>query len=293
MARKSLDKWIDEAIADPMKEKITAISLIHMQGNAHKEIYTFKFSLTVTADPKQMAELFNDKAKTYAQDLSGPQTFQLFAFYGTSEPQARHPFVVKPETELSSGLSTEAATSEGYLQQSMRHKEQAIDMVFNQQQHLNHHVNALLSQQGSMLTQMGSHIHQLQSDNMGAFNVVKDLMMQMIDKSHSRDMEKLAYERSTKEREKWLAFAPPLINRLLGQDIFPQNMEDTALIETIADNLTEEHLTMLQVLPEAIRGPLASRIESHMKKKAQENAAMKALPHYQGSAEEDVTGGTH
>jgi hypothetical protein len=293
MARKSLDKWIDESIADPMKEKITAIALIHMQGNAQKELYTYQFKVSVSADPKEMADLFNDKAKTYAQDLVGPQTFQLFAFYGTKEPQARHPFVIKPEAELNSGLSTEAATNEGYMQQTMRHKEQAMDAVFQQQQHLNHHVNAMLAQQGDMMSKMGTHISQLQSDNMGAFNVVKDLMMQMVDKEHTRKMELLAYERSTDERKKWLSFAPPLINRLLGQEIFPQNMEDTALIETIADNLTDEHLSMLQILPEAIRGPLAARIESHVQKKNQEKAAMKALPQYQGSAEDDIGGGTH
>jgi hypothetical protein len=295
MARKTLDKWIDEAIADPMKEKITAISLIHMQGNAHKEIYTYKFSPASTVTSKELAELFRDKAKTYCQDLTGPQTYQLFAFYGgiVGEPGARHPFVERPESEQSNGLNTEAATNEGALQQTMRHKEAGMAQIFTQQSNLNNFANAMLAQQGDMLTRMGNHIQKLQVDNMSAFEVVKDLMMKMVEQNFNRDMQKLAYERSSKEREKWLSFAPPLVNRLLGQEIFPENVEDTALMEAIADNLTPEHLTMLQLLPETIRGPLAARIEKHMQKKEQQKEAMRALPHYNGSAEDDVTGGTH
>ena len=293
MARKSVEKWIEETIADPMKDKITAIALVHMSGNVQREIYTYKFTVSANADPKQMSELFRDKAQTYAQDLVGPQTFQLFGFYGSTEIQARYPFTVKPESEQSNGLNTEAATNEGALQQTMRHKEAGMAQIFNQQTALNHHANNMLTTQADMITRMGNHIQNLQKDNMSAFDVVKDLMMRMVEQDHNRKMQVLAYERSTKEREKWLAFAPPLINRLLGQEIFPQNMEDTALIETIADNLTPEHLTMLEILPEAIRGPLAARIEAHMAKKKHQDDTMRALPQYRGNAEDDVTGGTH
>lgn len=293
MARKGLDKWIDEAIADPMKDKITAIALIHMQGLAQKEVYTYKFSVAGDADPKKMADLFQDKARTYAQDLEGPQLFQLFAFYGTQEPQAKHPFKVTPETEQHGSLNTEAATTEGVLQQTMRHKEMGMNQIFSHQASLNHASLNMIAQQSAMIANMGAHLSKLQADNMGAFDVVKDMMMRMVENEHNRKMQVLEYERSTEERRKWLSFAPPLINRLLGQEIFPQNLEDTALIETIADNLTEEHLTMLQILPEAIRGPLAARIETHMRKKQTEKDDMRALPQYRGSAEDDVTGGRH
>lgn len=286
MARKPLNKWIDEALVDPMKDRITAIALIHMQGAAQKEIYTYKISPGNAVDAKVLSDLFQDKARAYAQDLVGPQTFQLFAFYGTTEPQARQPFVITPETDQTSGLSTEAATSEGWMQQTMRHKEAGMSQIFNQQMALNHHsVN--------MINSMSNHIQKLQSDNMEAFTVVKDLLIRLSDNDHNRKMQQMEYERTSKEREKWLSFAPPLVNRLLGQEVFPQDLEDTALIETIADNLTEEHLTMLQVLPEAIRGPLAARIDKHMQKKAAQVAAARALPKYNGSAEDDVTGGTH
>jgi hypothetical protein len=144
-----------------------------------------------------------------------------------------------------------------------------------------------------MIDDLANRTRLLQQDNMSAFDVVKDMMMRMADQQHNRTMEQQAFARATKERENWLKMAPPLINRLLGQDLFPQSMEDTSLIETIADNLTEEQLGMLQILPEAIRGPLAARITAHMEKRTKEEAAMKALPQYRGSAEDDVAGGTH
>jgi len=293
MARKGLDKWIDEAISDSMKDPITAISLIHMVGQAQKEIYTYKFTITGDAKPKEMANLFNDKAKSYCQDFSGPQTFQLFAFYGTDQPQARQPFTIQPEAEQTNGLYTEAATNEGALQQTMRHKEAGMALIFNQQTALNRDTLAMISQQGKMIETLSNHMQRLQVDNMGAFDVVKDMMMRMADQQHNRTMEVQAFQRASKERENWLKMAPPLINRLLGQDLFPQSMEDTSLIETIADNLTEEHLTMLQILPEAIRGPLAARLEAHNLKKQKETAAINALPPYRGNVEDDVTGGTH
>ncbi len=131
-------------------------------------------------------------------------------------------------------------------------------------------------------------------ENMDAFNLVKEMLSAQANNSHQMRMTELNYERSSAERQKLIQFAPVLINSILGKEIFPQSTEDTALIQSIAENLEPEHIAKLAEmnLPPMIMGPLSARIMKEMDRKQKEaEAKSKALPAYKGNAEEDIGGG--
>lgn len=270
--RKSMDGWIREALTDPDKDgRISMLSLVHMQGTQQKEIHTTKFSGGRSWTETELANMFRGKAETYAQDLPGVQTFQLLAFYGEKgAPEAYFPFIVNNVGD-NSGLMTEAPTEQGRMQQVMRQNEMLIQQVYRRQQVMDDFNIRMMSMQAGM-------IETLQRENRDHFTIMKEMLMEKALDMHKHKMDQLEFERSTTERKKWLSFAPALINTILGREVFPQGMADTALVETIADNLKEEDISKLAgVLPPQLLGPLVSRFVEYEKKKNSEQEHIKAL----------------
>jgi hypothetical protein len=288
--RTTLDAWIQDAMTDPDKERITRFTLVQMQGTGHLEIHTYKFaSEKSSADPKQLANMFRGKAETYAQDLPGVQTFNLWAYYGKEEPEARQPFTVNVAIDpMAGGLYTEPPTDQGLTMQKMRQNEALMQQVYRRQQVQDEWVIRWAEMQSR-------ENERLRREGIDREQIMLDMMRQNILNDHTMRMDALKYHRETEERKKWLQFAPALVNQLLGTEIFPQSTEDSALIEGIAEHISEDHLKMLGSLgiPDALLGPLAGRVQKALKAKREENETMRALPMYKGSGEDDVTGGAH
>lgn len=290
MARQSLEQWIRLALTDPDKDGVCSqMALCHMIGVQPKEIHTTKFSAG-KAEPEALAAMFDQKARSYCQDLAGTQTFELVAFYGNrTTPEAWRPFTITPEN-ASNGLMTESPDEKGRTQQMMRHGEALVQQVYRRQQAMDEHSIRLIDQQSRM-------IMALQNDNHEAFKIFKEMAMEKVMDEHKRKMETLAFERSTAERKKWLSFAPPLVNTLLGREVFPQSTEDTALVEGIAENLKIEDLSKLSgVLPPEMWGPLAARMTKYLENKNKEKEELKMLsphPDPEGDAAGDVIGERH
>lgn len=296
MARKSLSTWIDEAICDKEKEKeISAIGLVHMLGQQRQEIHTVKFGPSNSYTGEQLEKIFKGKAKAYAQDMDTIQSFALLAFYGKNTEEGIMPFKILPEINPeTAGLSTEAPTAEGRLQQKMRWDDALQMQVYRRQQTMDDHGIRMLEQQDKMLQRSQSMLEKVMVDNMEAFNIVKELLNERAMTQHNKTMEQLKFQRESSERDKLIKFAPVLINTILGREIFPQGTADTALIETIAENLEPEHIQKLAEigLPPSLMGPLAARVMKVMEdKEKREGAANKQLPKYNGSPEEDIGGG--
>ncbi len=296
MARKSLARWIDEALVDKDKEApISALSLVHMVGQQRQELHSIKIGATGNYEGKDLEALFRGKAETFSQDLGTIQMFALLAFYGKNQGEAIMPFSVTPAINPeTAGLSTEAPTNEGRMQQAMRWADAGQMQVYRRQQAQDEMSIRMLEQQDRMLMRSQTLVEKLMADNMGYFEFVKNLLAERDTNHHTREMERLNYERSTGERQKLIGFAPALINTILGRDIFPQSTEDTALIETIAESVDEEMIGKLAALdlPPMLMGPLASRIMKAMAAKEKREAAKsKRLPGYSGPADEDIAGG--
>jgi hypothetical protein len=281
--RKTLDKWILECLTDSDKDTaLTNLTLFHMRGTLPIELHTWTAKQGVEADAKKLADLFLDKAQTYAQDLDGTQTFNLCAFYGKSVPEAQMPFKVTVEADMnSSGLSTEEPTERGRTQQSMRWAENLQAQVYRRQQVMDDHAIRMIEQQSRM-------IDSLQADRFSAADMIVQMMMREADNRHKLEMERLAFERSSQERKALIGLAPALVNSLTGKDVFPQSSADSALIDSIAENLTEEHVQKLMELdlPAALSGPLMTRVLEARQKKAREEERRRLLP--KGNAEHEL-----
>lgn len=269
--KKTLASWIREAMADQDKDgQCSMISLVHMVGQQQKEIHTTKFGPGKQWNENELADMFRNKAETYCQEIPGMQTFQLLAFYGgRTEPEAFMPFVVNVNQDTG-GLATEPPTEQGKTQQSMRHTEMLLQQVYRRQQTLDEFTM-------SMITRLGGMVERLTEENHDAYNIVKEMLMQKALDDHNRKMDQLRFERETQERKKWMSYAPPLVNMILGREVFPQSTADTALVESIAESLNEEDITKLagSLKPE-LWGPLAHRMHQFMLKKKKEQADLEA-----------------
>jgi len=286
--RKSMDAWIHEALTDDDKEhKCTAIALMHVNANgSQKEIHTTKFSGGKSWAALDLARMFDDKAKTYAQDLDGTQTFVLLAFYGKNEPEASQPFKVYPSggDYLSSPLNSEPPNEKGALAQAMRQKELVFGQLFARQHQLDEYSNGIIAMQARTITELAR-------ENREMFTTFKEILAERALNTHKYQMEQLQFERSTAERKKWIAYLPALVNTVLGREVFPQNVADTALVEQIADGLSEKDIIALaQHIPPSLAGPLMMRMQTYLEKKNAEEAEIKRFALTKGD-DSDLVGG--
>ncbi len=288
--RKPMDVWIRESMTDADKEgRISSIALVVMLGMQEKEIHVTRFKEGDDRKPTDLADLFRGKAETFCQDSSTASTFRLLAFYGARpDAEAIYPFTLPGQANTSTtGLLTEGPTAQGQLQQDMRFKEAWMAQVFNRQAQMDRTSDfrdERAIQREEMYTRM---IAKLMNENMQAFEIVKDMMMKTAELQFNRDMELENNRRSTQTRSQLLKMVPPLVNQFSGKEIFPQNAEDTALIEQIAENLTPEYINFLSgIMPPALWAPLSARLDKYNKEKAELEAKVKALP--AGKADDEI-----
>lgn len=260
--KKTLETWIRERLTDPDKvQQCTAFVLDHMIGQTAQPLHSKRLG-SQPVDPHDLAEFFRDVAETHAQDLPGVQTFRMCAFYGDSGfPEAQFPFTVAGKTEFD-GLMTEGPDGKGLVAQSMRHSEAIVQLAFRQTQ-------AIFETSERTIRALSDQNSQLMLENREALEVVKSLLLAQADNAHAHRMAELQFQRSSAERQKWLAFGPALVNTILGREVFPQSTADTALIETIADQLTTEQIEQLSgSIPPTLWGPLAARMNKYLESKS-------------------------
>jgi len=278
--RKTLDSWISDALSDTDKlddkgnvRPIAGMTLVHVIGGTqHKEIHVVKFGPNKGYDPSTLATLFRGKAEAYSQDLAGVQTFQLLAFYaGGTEPEAFQPFIVAGASPDNHGLGSEAPDERGVRQQQMRWYDQVMAQTYRHQEHLNAATARIIELQSVMLNNMGARLVEVQHENVEAVGIVKDLMFEQATKQHENEMTRLEYERKTKEREQYLRMLPALVNGLTGREVFPIATQDTAIIESIAENMKEEDIMKVaEILPPHVSGLLFQRFSGVIEKKMKE-----------------------
>lgn len=263
MARQTLEQWIHEALTDDTKEKeCTALALVHRAGVREQEIQTVQLGKRQW-DAKGLAKMFLSKAENYAAELPGVQTFNLLAFYGgDTQYLAIKPFMVNGESEMP-GMATEGPTKDGLVQQAMRHSEATIQMALRQTQ-------AMTSAMTGMFEMVVRENMNLRKENQDATVILRDAVLRMTEGREEAALKRLKFARDSEERQKWLSFGPALINSLLGREVFPQTVADTALIDAITDSLTEEDIQKLAgtgVIKPEVWGPLAQRMAKTLERK--------------------------
>jgi len=271
MARKyqTVEQWIDECLADKDKEKsCSAFALMHM-GVPQKEVHTWPLGGR-TWTGKSLAPAVISKAESFSQDLPGIQGFQLLAFFGEPEPQAWHPFKVY-DGEISRGNDiniSETPDARGLAAQLMKHLENKEKLL----------VGFVQGVVGTWSTERVA-LHKELTD---AYEVARNAIMQLSDKTFQQEMDRMKFERASQERLELMRHAPALINTLSGREVLPQEHADSALIDNIARNIKPEmiqQLISLGIVPQQLAGPLMARIaQVHQRDAAQKQEVKAATP---------------
>lgn len=282
-----LARWIRTCLTDPDKEgkKVSAFSVVHMIGMAPKEIHTLKLGAKQWAD-MDIAKILLERASEYVFDLKGVHTFQVLAFWdGNNEPGAHQPFVINNLNEGTEvGLLTENPNDQGQKQQGMRHIEVLAQMYMRGAQ-------SLIDAQRLALERADRRMSALEDENRDAFLIVKEMIQKEVELSHEKRMKEMEFQRSSEERKMLVKFIPPLVNTALGREVFPQGVEDTALINTIADSLGNEDVKKIVMAfgdKPLLLGPLVSRIDRYKQEQKQEEENRKKANIVVSTAEEEL-----
>lgn len=284
--RQTFDQWIGEATSDGEKEgDCTMLSVVHIKGSSQNEVYSISLDKTKQWTIIELAKVLRGKAENYAEELTGVQSFALLAFYGgRNEPQATKPFNINGPNEFE-GLASEGPTGQGLVAQSMRHTEAMLQICAKQ-------TSMLFSSTQSTIDSLSKQNAQLMQENRDSFEIMQHMMRERASGMHEHNMEQLKFERQTADRQKLLEFAPALVNSITGREVFPQNNEDTALIEKFIESVDEGALEALSThLPPEILGLLAQRMEKSFRKKRLEEEDGDARLSEGVNPEEDAAGG--
>lgn len=275
----TIEQWIIEAHAAGSVEDgygtMTMISLVHLKGIAEQEVHTVRLTTGKKWTPKELATVFQKRAELYCEQLSGVQMFYLLAFYeNRTEPQGRKPYRVNGQTDLVESMGgTEGPTPTGLTQQNMRHTEAMFQLSIRAMaQAYGAQENAL-----NRLTQMNEKLLGEVSDSR---EIIVNMMLEKANKSHEHNMEELRYRRSSDERSKILTQIPALVNTIFGREIFPQNSEDTALLNAIAEEMDVTRINKLLtsgIFSQKLMGLMATRMERYLTQQNEKEKHIKTL----------------
>jgi hypothetical protein len=274
--RQSIEGWIEEARTDVDKTgKLRAIVLVHRVGaqGASTELHNLVIG-DRDLKSKDMAEMFQAKAESFAQDLPGVQIFNLLGFYGeNTAPEAVHPFTAQPFRDPNDhdGMFTEAPTAEGRTMQRMRHEEMFVQQVFRRQQAQDEYAIRFMEQASRQMEHMNHAIVALRQESSETFTVVRDLMIAQADKTHAYEMAKMKAVTDAQERKMWMSLLPPMANMVTGKKIFPESIVSQNMLESIIDHLSPEDVTAIaSKLPPHVVAPMMDYLVKRQEQKQRE-----------------------
>ncbi len=250
LRRNPLVDWLRIALNDPDKEiPCSAISLVRNERGLDNEVTTKRFHAGQDWKLESLAEELYNRAKEDCRE----HTYKLLAFYGKDTPEGEKRFKLTPYGEDVDYIN-DAPDAKGALAQGMRLSESLVQGCFR-----------LIAQYNGSAA---GELEALRKENRELFTMVKDTMIKLADTQYEREIKLEEFKRETAERRQWLAYAPALMNTLLGKEVFPQSTVDTAIIEGAAESLSEDDLKVLasKLKPE-LWGPLAARLEKFHKDK--------------------------
>ena len=258
--RQSTAAWIQQSLTDTEKQgSCFAIALVHYQGQQPTEIDRIAFPST-DKTVGECADRFDMKAREHARDLPGMQMFALLAFYGAAhEPGSTRPFSVIG-TLQHPGLVSEAPTEAGLLQQAMRHSEISIQAAMGGIQQIVAGFRDLATAQREDHAHLVNENARLRVENAEAWVMVRNIGLQQRAEDHEQQMRLEKEKRTNLLITRLAKWGPALINTILGKKVFPQALEDTAIVEGLLSEMQPEHIALLgQIAPPEVMGLVSSR----------------------------------
>jgi len=277
----SIHTWIKERLEDVEQEGALALlGLVHWDGAGRdNEIFSMKAGAGKWGQGEVMADAFYNYASRHSRGLIGIQQFQIGAVYGSaSRPTRFMPFMLTGALQVGAlpngGLATEAPTPTGQMSQGMRMGEIVVQGMIAQ-------INPTFRVQADLIDRLMRANQDLSAENRELFVALRTELMKTAQFAHEMRMKELEFMRSTDERRKLIRIAPALINAITGREIFPVSAEDTSLVVSLAENISDDELKVLQMAlaeksPE-LGALITSRFAEIRKQKVQETEDLKKL----------------
>lgn len=288
MAQDRVEKWVRRVLTDPMllrtddvtPRKPLMLSLMHVTSGIKSEVYTLKIG-SKQYDPKVLADMFNGTADEHSSGLSssesgsGQEAYQLTVFYDDMPdlPQCPLPLMRRtgPMALADDPIVTEPPTPKGELAQSMR--ERAGWMQFTLEM-----VARTYSAQIETIASQGRELATLRKENQETIEIAKEMILEKAADTHAHRMQELDFERKSEERKRLMAAAPPLINQLLGREVFPASHVDSTLVDGLmADLDTDTMQKLTEVLLPKLKPETAALLLGRFNQVVEEQNRKKAL----------------
>jgi hypothetical protein len=294
--RDEVREWIAEQLGDVTQDgALSILGLTHVQATGEeKEIFSMKVGQPRWGKADEMGDLISGFAERHARGVVGQQQFNLCAVFGSSGKASRWlPFGLQGVVAFGpiggGGLGTEGATEQGMRQQGMRMGEMVVQGTFSQIRHVNEAQNVLVDR-------LMRRLAELENDNRELFLALRKELENTVQLAHERRMKELEFMRSTEERKKLIRLFPALANAITGREVFPESREDTALIESLCEGVSEDEVKMLAQMigtksPE-LSALIMNRFVAIQKKKDEEAAELRVLSRQAlgGDPEADAAG---
>jgi hypothetical protein len=284
----ALTEFVTEALVtdDDPPRKASAVSLMYHAGGAPQEIRSIRFG-SRKWDAKTVATTIYRHAKNHAGGIRGTvQQYEVLVAYDDNpEPERRFPMVLDGDMGLAKGsIGTEGPTLTGQTQMLQRHTEASMRLVSQMAQETVFACSTLMNSTNDTLKQLREHNATLMKENHDAIMLAKDVILKEAVNTQARELELRKFDRASVEREQILKMLPALVNQITGQEIFPQSVEDTNIIETLEAKLTGEQIkkvadiiggeAMAVIAPRLLKA--ADKREAAEKKKLTEKAGPNA-----------------
>lgn len=281
---KTIEQWIRETMADTRESEAsgkecgcTAFALVYVQPTGGtKELDPVKLT-GKTWNPKDVADRFQGKAETFAQDMGGVQSFQILAFFGSREPQAFHNFKIV-DGELAHGGEDrrvkETPDAQGLVAFTMRHLERT-------QEQLMALATGFVARADQREERMAAREEKSREELNDAYSIVREMIMNQKRAEFDMDMARLKFARDMANQDRMFQQAPSLINTIAGQEVFPQAVADKTLVDQLCEKVAPENVDQLVaagIIPADMGGPLKLRIGQYREEQAKKAEALKHLP---------------
>lgn len=273
MARQTLRQFIAECLLVAEKQdlygikKCSGFALVHDRNGTQFELKVIKIGARQW-DPKELADILESTADTFAGGVPGVQQFQVLAFFDDqSQPQSFYPFRRNGGDAEQAGLMTEPPTQAGLMGQLMR--------LFEANTRTSHHYAAsTFATMERVIVRLDQRCALLEEEQHDTIELTKELIFQRASDEHGRKIAILELEEKAKTKEAIVRLLPPLANRVFGKEVFPQATADSAIIDQMAESLTQDQIVKLNgILTPQQWGLLADRLVQSLEKKAEKEKA--------------------
>jgi hypothetical protein len=265
--RMSMTEWIAEEMrTEPEEPPCAQFALVYYVSSQATELKTIRLTSASPLAPAEIASVFDRISETHAAGVSGVQQYEILSFReGSHDPTGHYPFRKNGDID-NAGLGTEGPNMQGFMSQLMRHKEAETSLMVRHTQQ----VFEFLIESNRILAEQNS---RLMTESQDTLDLARTMILERSANQFDMTERLLKMKHNQRLKSQALTLAPAIINRLMGQEIFPQTAVDSELINQFAKSLTDTQIEGLAKLlrPEQL-ALLADRLERAMADKEAEEA---------------------